>query len=137
MKIQWSKLTTAERDALIAEKVMGWKTGEPFRLTEGEYFTRGSLNEPDVWTIHVANKNMLVPFSPSSSIADAFQVVTKMNGMGRVWFLDQSKDLFWNCAFVDQSDSENKKNAGGSCRKAAGEAICIAALRAVGIEVEE
>jgi hypothetical protein len=115
-KYNWNEMTPRQRDALVAEKVMGWikSTERPQRWIT-DY---GALHE-DYWR-------------PTSSIAAAWEVVEKMRSNGWEFELDSDVDRIneWCATFVTLSAVER-----GISPKAP-EAICLAALRAVGVDVE-
>lgn len=118
-----------ELDALVAEKVMGWRpithlSGEPVAdgwvgFWDGDWFrwtTRPESDEPD------ASKEWL----PSTSIADAWLVVEKYEHF-----------KMWRNPFTKKFSAEfytefGKRNKWAASADTAPEAICLAALKAVG-----
>lgn len=119
---------TAKLDSLVAQRVMKMIP------------CRGGLcNEPCYWTDSdgsVWHHNGIVPFSPSTSIADAWEVVNEMNGPRGFYARSASHPQSgeWMVTF---------KKCGlrfDSAEKTAPLAICLAALRAVGVtegEIQE
>ena len=117
---------TRELDALVAEKVMGWKLIE-------NWGSDGPVEEgwvgfwDDEWCRWIETPNLEVKtWNPSApdGIADAWMVVEKMmhvsiENLGSKWKVEFSADthgLYWATADT------------------APEAICLAALKAVGYE---
>ena len=97
-----------ERDALVAEKVMEWDVGDIF---------------------YDETHQEIMPRVPrySTSIADAWPLVEKLSGQFAVNLSCTSQPVRWLCEF---SRSENVWfNAHG---RTPAEAICLAALKAVG-----
>lgn len=132
----------AELDLLVAEKVMGWKF---YCVKRGKYihFIAQVPGEPEPWK-HSRNDSednyvrgchadynpmkhiMSMPdFHPSTSIADAWEVVEKM-GFNCLW-----KDATgWTCRFYGVRAAESSAST-------APHAICLAALKAVMKESEQ
>lgn len=106
-------------DALVAERVMGF-------LPPG----------PGMWWTHPDNPLARYggPREYSTDIAAAWQVVERLHGVGDLLSLDYGKfhldlwdDLHWQARFRDSEVH--------ACARTAPHAICLAALRAVGVEV--
>ncbi len=123
-------MTNEQLDALVAEKVMGW-TFYRQRLHPNHTFLtqtwrteHGSIM-PSMWT-------------PTTEIAQAWEVVERMVKLGwnvRIMNYGIAPELPdcepWRCDFI---------RVGALSIKAASAlplAICLAALKAVGVEVEE
>ena len=121
-KHNWSTMTPRERDALVATEVMGWSA-------DTEY-------PNDFWSVPADPKRFhnTFPFSraqdgwnPSTSIADAFEVIDKMRGRGLPFEL-HCYDNLW-AAWLNEDSEAICQNASEAC--------CLAALRACGVEVGE
>lgn len=102
-------------DKLVAEKIMGWPNG---RHPNADYIEAGATGK--AWA-----------FEPSTNIADAFQVAKHLSEMRAIYLrLEQMQVLGdWCAAFVPQSEAIVYQ-----MREDAPMAICLAALKAVGIE---
>ena len=103
-----------ELDALVAEKVMGWKrAGMKWEDQNGKdtgwFLTEHGSQECD-------------PFSPSTDISPALQVVEKVGNV-KMEFLDDGRG-YW-CEF---------RGRGEVHAPTAPHAICLAALKACGVE---
>jgi hypothetical protein len=118
---KWIDMTPRERGALIADKVMGWKWLEDI---DDEYSVFATDDNP--YNNRVVGHN----FCPDESILYAWEVLEHMREQG---------------CWVAVSDARNKYKAvfmwsepklGEAFAKTAPEAICLAALRAVGVDVE-
>ena len=119
-----------ELDALVAEKVMGWERC-PKEDCDGcdcpVFFYGRPLNE---WCVNDPEHRL--PWMPSTDIATAWQAVEKMKARpGHFSFrLEQSGTAYhlpeWAATF-------NNEFIGISAH--APSAICLAALKAVGVEV--
>lgn len=116
---KWSEMSTVERDALVAEKVMGWKD-DPYH--------------PSIyWQMDEAHFRSKEEFSPLTSISAAFEVVEKMIESGHCVKIDFNAGGSWQVEFQDFGP-------GGEIHAAQAdelpEAICLTALKAVGVEIE-
>ena len=119
-------MTDRELDALVAEKVMGWKEefdGLNMRWTlDGERWA-GDSGYVNGW-------------SPSTRISHAWQVVEKMlPAIGHIYpavDLETGELLHW-CAVVETGDTSRQ----GVTADTAPRAICLAALKAVGEATDE
>jgi hypothetical protein len=135
--IQWNALTPVERNQIIAEKVVGWKA-EPCggRFAPADYSNSGAMccircgatsrrNEP-------MQHNPSVPPDYSESMDAAWQIVEHFRG--------RSIDVHVASApFLYDALCRERRIRGSSFQasaESAAEAICIAALRASGEEVE-
>lgn len=146
----WSEMSTEERDAMVAEKVMGYS--ERFDVSQAR-----SLKSAKIWRIAFKNKPQVYldigsyksfvtrdgtkiscgephsvhfPKSFSTSISSAFEVAEKLKSEWQfavAWIENKGK---WQAGFwkdhVTHFESESDT---------ASEAICLAALKAVGVEV--
>lgn len=102
-----------EIDILVAEKVMGWKKGANFGVLDNGYGVK--------FVVH----DTLGEFSPTLRIEDAWQVVEKF----RTFDMSHVHDAF----YVTVMRKGNEYTAEGATAQMA---ICKAALKAVGIEIE-
>jgi len=101
-----------ELDALIAERVFGWK----WHIRGGVcYAEHDCFNAPDLWPI----------FSPSNNIAAAWEVVEKIATLKPHYDLSDGHCMI----FYDEPSGEC---AGSATGETAPLAICRAALKAVG-----
>jgi hypothetical protein len=106
-----------EIDRLVAEKVMGF---EIYSVAKGLY----------------ENKGKVISFEPSINIADAWQVVEKLRerrifSLYDAWDEDDNK-IF--CANFQYNDTYHVVDYKGYAETAP-LAICLAALKVVGVEV--
>lgn len=126
-------MTDRELDALIAENVMGWEIRwlgcEPHHYWEPDDGRGGRWNDrlPEY----------------STDIAAAFQVVEKMKRV-RLWFSccyqtgalrDDLSAMAWSCRFRGFKRGESIEGFHGD--KSLPRAICLAALKAVGVNPEQ
>lgn len=108
-----------ELDALIAEKVMGWKKGElNWTIDESWIDSKGSYK----W---------VGKFSPSTNISDAYQVVEKLL-KDKLVFIDLLICSYSCKATISTPDGNYEAEA-----ETAPLAICIASLRTKGIDIDE
>ena len=112
-----------ELDALIAEKVMGWKRGSFF-----------GIDDDDRWWLYLGNGKWQQQgfggkgFCPSTRIADAWLVVEKLGknfDVSRCRVYQEIEAWFWEASFHNGPDAE---------ADTAPLAICLAALKAVAHE---
>ena len=116
-----------ELDALIAERVMGWELDD---LPEGVVWEGNSETGGGV-TARTA-----VP-RYSTDIAAAWEVVEKIRGAGFTFSLWDNANQYaapWDCRFTHRDDVGQK---GIAIEGTAPHAICLAALRAKGVEIPE
>lgn len=116
-------------DALVAERVMGWVGGgkywiDPSNPAEmyGAGFTIGNTDYD------------IPPFKPSTDIAAAWLVVERLSEQGRVLLVKADGNRKYSGALrytvtINGIDGRFDSNS-------APHAICLAALKALGIEVE-
>lgn len=108
-----------EVDTLIAEKIFGWKTTN-----------YGLLNVIDA---HTEDDDITLgkDFSPSEDIYDAWVVVNKMSygKTERAFKLENSNMGFWASFAVNDTWHHSGRQRNAPL------AICLAALKAVGVEV--
>jgi len=119
-----------ELDALVAEKVMGWKYSQVSPNTErffcreygqqSGWWLRPEMDTEDGWACAKCSD---VPPSYSTDIGAAWEVVEKKGGCHLHWLADRQ---YWNCQFW------GKPTFGGvGTATTAPHAICEAALKAV------
>lgn len=121
-----------ELDALVAEKVMGWKRikklhGKPLAdgwvgFHDGEWI-RWTSNPESAYEDYTPSI-----FSPSTSIADAWQVVEKMRGFWKVEAYPFCRQP-WTATYTPPNGPAVP--GGTATAGTAPHAICLAALRAV------
>lgn len=127
-----------ELDALVAEKVMGWTNCNPVATWD-----RWAYGDPgDDWTdvenewcrgygVSPYNKYFMIPFPRYSvNIADAWAVVEKMSVQQGFAMADRGlpgTDVAWQADFA---------LSGPIMGESAPHAICLAALKAVGVDLE-
>ncbi len=112
------RLDLRKIDRLIAEKVMGWE----------------KLNK-NFWN----NKGAWIPvntFNPSTNIQDAWVVVKKLNETFTVDIRDTLNDGAECYLYEFQEETETLFPYKAADGETAPLAICLAALKAVGVEVE-
>lgn len=117
-------MTLREIDALVATKVMGWhmsNAGTIWLMSDGKYTGWDSKNlGDDGWH-----------WNPTEDITAAWQVVEKMRDRGWLVELSGHENKLWE-ADLDKDDEPTH----WAQHESVSTAICIAALRAVGCEVE-
>lgn len=122
MEYNWDEMSDREIDALVAEKVMGFKRatyeGEPSALQGMGGWDRGNG--------HWSNN-----FRPTTDISDAWEVVEKLASIGR--YLDIRTFADYYDVGVYRTDGA-PMNA-SVLRPSAPKAISLAALRAVGVDI--
>lgn len=106
-KLQWQAMTPRERAALCAEKIMGWQCN-------GE----------------------ILCWSPTTCPKDCTRVIEAMRAKGYVVRLENGLDGTWEATFYKPNataySSSDKNYAAANTMP---EAVALAALRAVGVEV--
>lgn len=118
-----------ELDALVAEKVMGWIG--PIVWIEDEMGCDPYMFPPGVIVSERDNDRMVPVYS--TGIAAAWMVVDRMEERG--WMARISREMgSWNCRFVRPEDTAGYVFDEDATAPLA---ICLAALRAVGMEVPE
>lgn len=129
MALDFDKMTDRERDALVAEKVMGWRR-------EGDWW----LDENDQVVALVAFQvdTVFEPFEPNTDIAAAWLVVEKIwqdwPGFDLMsWFGEGGKQT-WFCSLGNNNKGDRKVVTVEA--KTAQLAICLAALKAAGVTVD-
>ena len=136
-------MTDTELDALIAEKVMGWKllvVQDPSRaINFGDHFENWVADNGD-------GPGMYAPYEwkPSESIDLAMKVVEKMGDWDGFDFMltHQFKNHIgmrsWSAGFVEYNDDGSYEwHALGEHSTSPARAICLAALKAMGVEIHD
>lgn len=120
-------------DALVAERVMRW--------TKADREGMGWGSGPVVWYTNDEESPTFQGFEPTSDIGDVWKVVAKMNERPRNISLTHSPFTDkWTALFMSFREPDGSFVVGVSgeaCDKEAPLAICLAALRAVGVTAEE
>lgn len=112
----WSEMSPRERDALVAEKVMGWTpNGLGFDTTTG---------------FRTLEMSSFGSFQPSRDIAAAWEVVLMLEKMGWDVIISPGSNLGGAWCELQSMDERHVARA-----DTAPEAICLAALKAMGVEV--
>lgn len=109
-------------DSLIAEKVMGW-----------------GLKELNVCSAWIDNQNgwcLKQLWNPSRDMRDAWKVVKKLNEIFTVDVQDTLNDGASCCLYEFQEETESLIPYSATEAETAPLAICLAALKSVGVEVE-
>lgn len=133
-----------ELDALVAEKVMGWR-----RMTWTEYNTLTqscSNSERLTYAWHDASGKMLdqvaetlkgvdepddLAWSPSTDIAAAWEVVERLTGSTKQWFYLEQCSVYADAKF-EVSGAGDEDGEWSAREFDVPHAICVAALKAVG-----
>lgn len=137
-----------ELDALIAEKVMGFKRFNQPPDYDGNYggepvlFPPGMVPEKSGWQWPPKGKVSFAGFSPhySTSIEEAWWVVERMRQRMCCFFLKSDGTACWECYGITDMNSEEHNNPIISqwnvyiCVETAPHAICLAALKAMEVE---
>lgn len=132
MVVKLSEMTPREIDALVAEKVMGWYWSETDEMLEGLFPPVGDYRRTLSWLNFDSNGYVLSMPNYSTNISDAWIVIDKLKGLNIVNLHYAIGE--WT---VDVYDFDTGKMLAISSSETAPMAICKAALKAVGIEIEE
>lgn len=126
-KLKWDEMSVRDRDALVMEKVFGWKqTSTSCRC--GASIAWMKPRETGAWEM----AGCVCHHKPSvtTEIAAAWQVVMEMRS--DVWdMVFEIDEHMWRCSFKRPFH----RHIGKAVEKTAPEAICLAALRAVGVDI--
>lgn len=154
--IKWADLTELQRSALVAEKVLGWQwiaydyhdssmKGQLWLLPDGESVTN---LRPGEWTSYLEEEQIYPDGSPfplprqdnrhlpvwlphySTNIEDAWEVVEHMKKRASMIYLPDLDSQIAQASIWANSEFHL------GCATTMPEAICIAALKAVGLQVE-
>ena len=125
-----TELASQTLDALVAEKVMGWTWYKPpAHLHLLSYWTDG-VERQDAQSVTLPHECTKGTWSPSSSIAAAWEVVEKFSDPEHGSFVDLwRRSDGWHCEI--RSDTGNGFSAESGLT--APLAICLAALKAIGV----
>lgn len=125
-------MTDQEIVIIVAEKVMGWKLSGDFLVPRGNFFGVNEVGqvlimhtEPSAWWVREWN--------PLHNDVDSFMVVDKIVSQWQVSICSPQIGIdipVWTVMVGDVSSFVEARHS-SRCR-----AICIAALKASGIEVE-
>lgn len=116
-------------DALVAEKVMGWKRWRfhnPSRIPGEVTFGYEAVVPPEYDGSDLQYLNMIIP-PYSTDIAAAWKVwewLENYYGKGKIALMENGVFLFEPEIYLAQAKTYEK-------------AICLAALKAIGVEIEE
>ena len=141
MKHDWNSMSTAERDALVLAHVMSWHLeDEMWHDKHGEFMAYSDPDDAESFNCDFCHGGTL--FSPSTQIADAMEVLGEarkekpaatilINHEGYIGvYMDES---LWMGAIDPNKDSA--VCATGFKIDELPEAICLASLRAKGVDV--
>lgn len=141
MKI-WAEMTNRERDALVAEKVMGCKVEWREWMDDKKPEPWCGCDNPD-WDSPKPHQHtwdgdwQYMPCwvkNYSTDIAAAFEVVEKMREKGWRLYLESQQDS-WMAGFTQEPDKTDGIVIQFEEAGEAPEAISLAALTALGVEV--
>ena len=124
-----------EMDARVAEKVMGWTVVRDIRFWDHSQPMPAFVQYAEgKWGVVKVGGSGYEPFDPSESIADAIEVVEKMKADGwAVNIYSGNGSQCWEAEFGHPSD---RSQDAGSETSPLPLAICLAALRVKGVEVD-
>lgn len=122
-KLRWSQMGARKRDSLIAERVMGWK------LDQAKLF----WEKPDGKFEAVEGDNYN-GWSPTTDHNAAHEVVEAMRARGFKVKLTIGPEHWWTVTTHSEADYPKTRLSSAGTMP---EALCKAALRACGVEVEE
>ena len=126
-KMKGGRVTDTEIIEALATKVMGWIERPQWRLPADRWYTRNDKRE---W-----RKEAKSGWNPLENIKDAWMVVERMGevhhlGSKHGFLLTKRDGELWYCEFErpnwEDVEADNPSRA-----------ICLAALKAVGVEVTE
>ncbi len=117
-----------ELDALVATEVMGWRRTITGTLCDSWVDARGW---PTGWGDYDGER----VFEPSTDIAAAWQVVERLNTLGYDVQVDSYEHgTMWSAILYKGLRGEGEQIEGPTTFTTAPHAICLAALKAVGVE---
>ena len=125
-----------ELDALVAEKVMG--EPKPTSSVESEHlldwvkYDIPQLSRGRNWTFHPWSTYPWQPISFTTEIANAWRIIGEWNSLGWHWEIASGKSKI-HVTVLTNAD-ENFAHSGKATT--APLAICLAALKACGVELE-
>lgn len=122
-----------EMDALVAEKVMGWRK-------EDKAMLHGIIQVAFVDTATDYARPIACgcaeDFQPSTDIRDAWQVVEKLDNLGFTTEIDK-REAGWAVVFIDYRKNPIGLKEDNAIADTAPLAICLAAFKACGVEMEK
>lgn len=129
--MRWSEMTERDRDALVAEKVMGWTRHYPSIAWEGcdHWWVRPGETDP--------HRGIGKLPDYTTDIAAAWRVMERMRGLGFYVILEgDPSDGRWTCTMGRNEDPIDTTEVD---MDTAPEAICLAALwtQPGGLDVED
>lgn len=141
--VQWAKLTPEQRDRLVAEKVMGWQK-KPCPMIGRSWEEADPIGNDDTWSWQC--RSCFVTFDHSSDwdviehapMRDYLQYSQRMDAAMKIIARFQEVHIF----YLKQRSQQYRvliELASSShvvTMNSLSEAICVAALRAYGMEVE-
>ena len=123
----WAAMTPHERDALIAEKVMGYTLDDEFAdmMFEGRPCVKQLRTQDDEWGV--------LPYY-STDIGAAWQLIDRhphyvllvRSNETNSKLVPWAEEMAWRCRFYAPEKFE-------ACAATAPHAICLAALKAIGV----
>lgn len=126
-------MNNKEIDRLIAENVMGWVqgtcNGDPMLIPPEYLKTIDELK----FVLQPSEDYYLTSFHPTTDIRDAWEVVEKMkpNIFNLKWSEYRDRSEEWECSFTTHHSTISVYS------NTSPRAICLAALKAVSVEVSE
>jgi hypothetical protein len=137
--MKWEEMTARQRDVLVAEKVMGWQWWHWVVTNDGELVQALFAPSDDTSWIgerHLGKREHARIFESTTpryttDIAAAWQVKTALTEQGYVFYFDTESGP--SACFRGQDQDYDEM--GYSDAFTDSEAICLAALRAKGVEV--
>lgn len=121
-------MTDQEIVMIVAEKVMGWKLSDDFPVLHGNF-----LRVNEVGQVLIMHMGWVREWNPLHNDVDSFMVVDKIVSQWQVSICSPQIGIdipVWTVIVGDVSSFVEARHS-SRCR-----AICIAALKASGIEVE-
>lgn len=115
-----------ELDALVAKRIMGWNVGGYMNM---QWVCNDGKDTG--WYLTEFGSQECNPFSPSTDIAAAWEVVDKLGE--RFSFYFHTRGRMTDISVIHWPD--NLKGGFDVSGETAPHAICLAALKAVGVEV--
>jgi hypothetical protein len=120
---KWTEMSARERDALVAEKVMGWV----------DVRSGGKENTPAHWFIGRGSDGLYhhIP-NYTTRMDNAWEVAEKL----KIAIIPQAGEPPQNMKYLAEVGTEPFEPKIEVFAPTAPQAICLAALRAVGVEIE-
>jgi len=127
-----------ELDALVAEKAMGWKLQcyeSGVYATEPGQYDDASKNDGWLWEGDEVSREAY-EFNPSTDISAAWEVVEKLNFLSFTVSRENCCGVRCDVVCYNDVDMKDKVIVAGEALTAP-HAICLAALKAVGVKIEK